>query len=128
VAPGAVQPAICETPSTATVNGLAGTCTKTRMGTWMTGSPTASGPRMNRTVTVEPVGWRGEVPTQNDTVLRLTAGLGRSPADGVAVESGGAAADVQPVSAVATATAIAAVLGAVHVIPASRRFALSGPR
>lgn len=81
--PGKVDPAICAMPSTTTMNGPAGTTTETRMGTSTTGSPRASGPRMNRTVTVEPAGCVGDIPTQNDTVLRLTLWLGRALADGV---------------------------------------------
>ena len=110
VSPGTLDPANCRTPSTTTVNGPAGTWMETLIGTSMSGSPRATEPRMNRTMTVEPLECLGDVPTQNDTVLSLTVWLGRGVGDGVEVTDGPAGTvDVQPANVTTKAITTTAV-------------------
>jgi hypothetical protein len=79
------------------------------MGTWIIGSPHDTEPRLKWTSTLEPSGCFGDVPTQNDTVLRLALSDGRKVGDGAArtaADCGGAGEgdEVQPVRAAAAET------------------------
>jgi len=71
---------------------------------------------MNRTVTVEPLGCLGDVPTQNDTVLSAAAGVARALADGFgAAACRGGWVDVQPANVTATVIATTAVPSAARL-------------
>jgi hypothetical protein len=103
IPPAFVAPANWATPSTTTEKGPGGTWTDTRAGTWMLDPPSRSEPRMKKTSTLLSVECLGEVPTQNETVLRLGVAVGRPAAIGRPVAVGvpdacgeGACDDVHP--------------------------------